>query len=52
MKLTRARFEELTHDLVERCMQPVKQALADAKLGERDLDEVILVGRSTRMPAV
>jgi molecular chaperone DnaK len=52
MKLTRARFEELTHDLVERCMQPVKQALADAKLGERDLDEVILVGGSTRMPAV
>jgi len=33
-------------------MQPVKQALADAKLGERDLDEVILVGGSTRMPAV
>ena len=51
-KLTRARFEELTRDLVERCMQPVKQALADAKLSERDLDEVILVGGSTRIPAV
>jgi molecular chaperone DnaK len=52
MKLTRARFEELTRDLVERCMQPVKQALSDAKLSERDLDEVILVGGSTRIPAV
>jgi molecular chaperone DnaK len=51
-KLTRARFEELTRDLVERCMQPVKQALADAKLSEKDLDEVILVGGSTRIPAV
>ncbi len=52
MKLTRAKFDELTRDLVERCMQPVKQALADAKLSERDLDEVILVGGSTRTPAV
>jgi molecular chaperone DnaK len=52
MKLTRARFEELTRDLVERCMQPVRQALADAKLNEKDLDEVILVGGSTRIPAV
>jgi molecular chaperone DnaK len=52
IKLTRARFDELTRDLVERCMQPVKQALADAKLSERDLDEVILVGGSTRIPAV
>jgi molecular chaperone DnaK len=52
LKLTRARFEELTRDLVERCMQPVKQALADAKLSEKDLDEVILVGGSTRIPAV
>jgi molecular chaperone DnaK len=52
LKLTRARFEELTHDLVQRCMGPVKQALADAKLSEKDLDEVILVGGSTRIPAV
>jgi molecular chaperone DnaK len=52
LKLTRARFEELTRDLVERCMRPVKQALADARLSERDLDEVILVGGSTRIPAV
>src|SRR5687768_2235823 len=44
IKLTRAKFEQLTHDLVERCMNPVKQAIADAKLNEKDLDEVILVG--------
>src|SRR4051794_2911886 len=41
IKLTRAKFEQLTHDLVERCMNPVKQAIADAKLNEKDLDEVI-----------
>ena len=52
IKLSRAKFEQLTHDLVERCMNPVKQAIADAKLSEKDLDEVILVGGSTRMPAV
>ncbi|HET6854884.1 MAG TPA: molecular chaperone DnaK [Pyrinomonadaceae bacterium] len=52
MKLTRAKFEQLTHDLVERCMGPVKQAMADAKVTEKDLDEVILVGGATRMPAV
>ena len=52
IKLTRAKFEQLTHDLVERCMNPVKQAIADAKLNEKDLDEVILVGGATRMPAV
>jgi len=52
MKLTRARFEELTRDLIERTMGPVKQALADAKFTEKDLDEVILVGGSTRIPAV
>ncbi len=51
-KLTRAKFEQLTADLVERCVGPVKQALADAKIGERELDEVILVGGATRMPAV
>jgi len=50
--VTRATFDQLTADLVERCMQPVRQALADAKIGENDLDEVILVGGSTRIPAV
>jgi molecular chaperone DnaK len=52
MKLTRAKFEQLTHDLIERTMGPVKQAIADAKITEKDLDEVILVGGSTRIPAV
>ncbi len=51
-KLTRAKFEALTADLVERCMGPVKQALSDAGLTENDIDEVILVGGSTRIPAV
>src|SRR5262249_34688427 len=51
-KLTRAKFEQLTVDLVERCTGPVKQALSDAKLSERDIDEVVLVGGSTRIPAV
>jgi molecular chaperone DnaK len=50
--LTRARFEELTRDLIERTRAPVQQALADAKLGPEDIDEVILVGGSTRIPAV
>jgi molecular chaperone DnaK len=50
--LTRATFEELTRDLVERCRGPVEQALADAKLTAEDVDEVILVGGSTRIPAV
>jgi len=52
MKLTRAKFEQLTADLVERCIAPVKQALTDAKIKEPDIDEVILVGGATRMPAV
>ena len=51
-KLTRARFDQLTAELVERCTNPVKQALSDAKLSERDIDEVILVGGATRIPAV
>ncbi|MDQ7858604.1 MAG: molecular chaperone DnaK [Armatimonadota bacterium] len=50
--LTRAKFEELTADLVERCIGPFKQAIADAKLTERDIDEVILVGGATRMPMI
>jgi molecular chaperone DnaK len=52
MSLTRAKFEDLTRDLLERCRGPVEQALADAKLTADDIDEVILVGGSTRMPAV
>jgi molecular chaperone DnaK len=52
MKLTRAKFEQLIADLIERCVGPVKQALADAKISERDIEEVILVGGSTRIPAV
>jgi len=50
--LTRAKFDEMTADLVERCIGPFKQALADAKMTEKDLDEVILVGGATRMPMV
>jgi molecular chaperone DnaK len=50
--LTRARFDQLTEDLVQRTRGPVEQALADAKLSADDLDEVILVGGSTRIPAV
>ncbi|MFC6079795.1 molecular chaperone DnaK [Sphaerisporangium aureirubrum] len=50
--LMRSTFEEITHDLVERTKGPVEQAMADAKLSADDLDEVILVGGSTRMPAV
>ena len=52
MVLTRAKFEELTADLVERCMGPFKQALTDARLSEKDLNEVILVGGATRMPMI
>jgi molecular chaperone DnaK len=50
--LSRAKFEEMTADLVERCIGPFKQALGDAKLSEKDLDEIILVGGSTRMPMI
>ena len=52
VKLSRAKSEELTHDLVERCVGPVKQALSDAKLSEKDVDEIILVGGATRMPSI
>ncbi|MFD5733293.1 molecular chaperone DnaK [Streptomyces sioyaensis] len=48
----RSTFEQITSDLVERTMEPVKQAMADAKISESDIDEVILVGGSTRIPAV
>jgi molecular chaperone DnaK len=50
--ITRSRFEQLTADLVERTMGPVKQAMGDAKVSAHDIDEVILVGGSTRIPAV
>lgn len=52
MTVTRSKFEDLTADLVERCLGPVRQAMADAKVSENDIDEVILVGGSTRIPAV
>ncbi|MFC0542604.1 molecular chaperone DnaK [Kutzneria chonburiensis] len=50
--LMRSVFEEITRDLVERCLEPVKRAMADAKVTADDIDEVILVGGSTRIPAV
>ncbi|MFI6060576.1 molecular chaperone DnaK [Streptomyces sp. NPDC051286] len=48
----RSTFEQVTADLVERCLAPVKQAMGDAKISDNDIDEVILVGGSTRIPAV
>ena len=50
--LTRAKFEELCSDLIDRCGVPVQNALKDAKLSKSDIDEVVLVGGSTRIPAV
>ena len=50
--LTRAKFDELTHDLVEATMEPSKKALADAGLSASDIDKVLLVGGSSRIPAV
>ena len=50
--LMRSTFDQLTTDLVDRCLGPVKQAMSDAKLTADDIDEVILVGGSTRIPAV
>ncbi|MBN1457891.1 MAG: molecular chaperone DnaK [Armatimonadetes bacterium] len=52
MNLTRAKFEELTQDLLERMVAPFEQALSDAKLKAGDLDAIVLVGGSTRMPMV
>jgi len=52
MDITRAKFQEITHDLLERTRQPFERALADAGLKPTDVDEVVLVGGSTRMPAV
>ncbi|MEU7011529.1 molecular chaperone DnaK, partial [Streptomyces sp. NPDC046332] len=51
-RLTRAQFEQLTADLLERCKTPFHQAVRDAKIDVSDVDHVILVGGSTRMPAV
>jgi molecular chaperone DnaK len=50
--LTRAKFEEITADLTDRCIQPFKNALADAKLDVSQIDEVVMVGGSTRMPVI
>ncbi|MDA8297721.1 MAG: molecular chaperone DnaK [Actinomycetota bacterium] len=52
VKLTRAKFQELTEDLVEACRQPFEQAIKDAGLSMADLNHVVLVGGSTRMPAI
>ena len=52
MNLTRAKFDELTHDLVERTAEPVKRALSDAGLSASELGQVLLVGGSTRIPSV
>ena len=50
--LTRAKFEQLAHDLIQSCLAPCQKAIADAKLTTADIDEVILVGGSSRIPAV
>lgn len=52
MKLTRTKLEELTHELVQRTLEPCRKALEDAKLSTSDINEVVLVGGQTRMPAV
>src|SRR3989442_13524993 len=52
MTLTRAKFEQLVDDLLQRSMAPVRQALADAGLKPSDIDEVVLVGGSTRVPKI
>lgn len=52
ISLTRAKFEDLSHDLLDRCKKPVEQAIKDAGLSKGEIDEVVLVGGSTRIPAV
>ena len=52
ISLTRAKFEELCHDLLERCKTPVERAIKDAGISKNDINEVVLVGGSTRIPAV
>ncbi|MBQ0142790.1 MAG: molecular chaperone DnaK [Prevotellaceae bacterium] len=50
--LTRAKFEQLTHDLIQACLEPCKKAISDAGISTSEIDEVILVGGSSRIPAV
>lgn len=50
--LTRAKFEQLAHNLIQACLEPCRNAMRDAKLSTSDIDEVILVGGSTRIPAI
>ncbi len=52
ISLTRAKFEELTADLTDRCVQPFKNALADAKIDVSQINEIVMVGGSTRMPVI
>ena len=52
LTVTRAKFEELSSDLIDRCKKPVQQAIKDAKLSAHDLNEVVMVGGSSRIPAV
>ncbi len=52
LTLTRAKLEQLTDDLVQRSLSPVKQALNDANLTTKDIDEIVLVGGMTRMPKI
>ena len=52
LNLTRAKFEELSYDLLERCKKPVEQAISDAGISKSDINEVVLVGGSSRIPAV
>ncbi len=52
MTLTRAKFEELCSDLIDRCRVPVENAMRDAKLSKENIDEVVMVGGSTRIPAI
>ena len=52
VNLTRAKFEDLSHDLLERCKKPVEQAIKDAGISKSEINEVVLVGGSSRIPAV
>ncbi len=52
LNLTRAKFEELSYDLLERCKKPVEQAIQDAGISKSEINEVVLVGGSSRIPAV
>jgi molecular chaperone DnaK len=52
MDLSRAKFESMLSDILIRIIEPCKKAMSDAKLSNKDIDEVLLVGGSTRIPAV